>query len=373
MEEFVHIFEGVADPRRSNATLHDLDEMLMIGLPSALCGGEGCVDMERFGRAKEGFLRGFMRLAHGIPSRDAFTNLFNAPDPGSLQQAMLRLAEGRAAGLGGGVVAIDGKALRRSFSDAASRSPLHLVQAFASEARLVLGQVRVEGKSNEIAAVPALLGMLALKGRVVTADAMHTQRRTAQAVTAAGGDYVLALKGNQGALYEDVKLYLDDPAQDGNWPCHRDVDGGRGRIGTRTAGVAHGIGRLRRRHRRPGSAAVGKVVPTRGTGAGTTTGTRHRITGAKPSPQRFRRTVRSRRAIGNPPHRVSDVTMNGDRQRNRTGHGPENPALLRRLALNVARVEPGRDAMRGKPERAGWDNNFLLDLIRATKPNNVIS
>ena len=119
MEEFAHVFEGVVDPRRSNATLHDLDGMPVIGLLSALCGGEGCADMERFGRAKEGFLRGFMRLAHGIPSHDAFTNLFNAPDPGGLQWAMLRPAEGRAAELGGEVVAIDGKALRRSFSDAA--------------------------------------------------------------------------------------------------------------------------------------------------------------------------------------------------------------------------------------------------------------
>ena len=156
MEEFVHIFEGVVDPRRSNATLHDLDEMLMIGLLSALCGGEGCADMERFGRAKEGFLRGFMRLAHGVPSHDAFTNLFNALDPGGLQRAMLRLAEGWAAGLGSEVVAIDGKALR------------------------------LKDKSNKIAAVPALLEMLALRGRVVTADAMHTQRQTARAVTAAG-------------------------------------------------------------------------------------------------------------------------------------------------------------------------------------------
>ena len=144
MEEFVHIFEGVADPRRSNATLHDPDGMLMIGLLSAPCGGEGCADMERFGRAKEGFPRGFMRLAHGIPSHDAFSNPFNAQDPGGLQRAMLRLAEGWAAGLGGGVVAIDGKALRRSFAAAASRSPLHPVQAFAGEARPVLGQVRVE-------------------------------------------------------------------------------------------------------------------------------------------------------------------------------------------------------------------------------------
>ena len=184
MEEFVHTFEGVADLRRSNATLRDPNGMPVIDLLPALCGGEGCADMERFGRAEEGFPRGFMRLAHGIPSRDAFTNPFNAPDPGGLERAMLRLAESRAAGLGGGVVAIDGKVLRRSFSDAASRSPLHPVQAFASEARPLSGQVRVEGRSNGIAAVPTLLEMPALKGRVVTADAMHTRRRTVQAITA---------------------------------------------------------------------------------------------------------------------------------------------------------------------------------------------
>ena len=368
MGEFGHIFEGVADPRRSNATPRDPDGMPMIDLLSALRGGGGSADMERFGRAKEGFPRGFMRLAHGIPSRDAFPNPFNALAPGGLQRAMLRLAVGWAAGLDGGVVAIDGKAFRRSFAAAASRSPLHPVRAFAGGARPVLGQVRVEDRSNGIAAVPALLEMPAPEGRIVTADAMRTQRRTARAVTAAGGDYVLALKGNRGALYEDVRPYPDDPAQDGNCLCHRDVDGSHGRIGTRTADVAHDIDRLQGRHRRPGPAAVGKAVAMRGTGTGTTTGTRHHIMSAELSPQRFQHAVRGRWAIGNPLHWVLDVTMNGDLQRNRTGHGPENLAPLRRPALNVARIEPGRDAMRGKPERAGWDNNFLPDMIRATKP-----
>ena len=134
--------------------------------------------------------------------------------------------------VGGGVVAIDGKALRRSFSDAASRSPPHLVRAFVGEARPVLGQIRVE---NGITAVPTLSGMPALKGWVVTADAMHTQRRTAQAITATGGDRIPAPKGNRGAPYEDMKPYLDDPVQDGNWQCRQDADGGHGRIGTRTA------------------------------------------------------------------------------------------------------------------------------------------
>ena len=271
------------------------------------------------------------------------------------------------------MAAVDGKALRRSFPDAAPRSPPHPVRAFASEARSVMGQMRVKGRSNGIAAVPTLLEMPAPKGRIVTADAMHTQCRTAQAVTAAGGDHMRTPKGDRGAPYEDVKPCSGDPAQDGNWPCHRDADGGHGRIGACIARVVRDIDRLRQRHRRPGLAAVGKVVPTRGTGAGTTTGIRRHIMSAKLSPQRFRHAVRSRRAIGNPPHRVSDVTMNGDRQRNRSGHGPENPALPRRPALNVARTEPEKDAMRGKPERAGWGDNFLPNMIRAAKPHNISS
>ena len=170
-----------------------------------------------------------------------------------------------------------------------------------------------------------------------------------------------------------MKLCLDDPAQERNWQCHQDVDGGRGRIVTRTAGVVHDIDWLQRRHRWPGLAAVGKVVSTRETGVGTTTETRYHIMSAGLSPQRFRHAVRSHWVIGNPPHWVLDVTTNEDRQRNRTGHGPENPALLRRPASNVARTEPGRDAMRGKLKRAGRDNNFLPDMIRATKPRNSIS
>ena len=210
MEEFAHIFEEVADPRRSDATLRDSDGMPMISLPPALCGCGGCADMERYGRAEEGFPRGFMRLAHGIPSRDAFTDPFDAPDPGDLRRAMLRPAEGR---------------------------------------------------SNGITAVPTLLEMPTPKGRVVTADAMHTQHRTAQAVSAAGGECVPAPKGDRGAPYEDAKPCLNDPAQDGNWLCHHDVDGKRGRIGTGTARVVRDIDWFQQQHRRLGLAAVGRVVP----------------------------------------------------------------------------------------------------------------
>lgn len=365
MGEFSALFEGVADPRRSNATRHSLHEMLMIALLSTLCGGEGCSDMALFGRAKEGFLRRFMTLKHGIPSHDAFSDLFNALDPGSLQRVLLRLLEDWAAVLDGDVIAIDGKALRRSFADASARSPVHLVQAFAAEARLVLGQVKVADKSNEITALPVLLEMLDLEGRIVTADAMHTQRATAAAVTARGGDYVLALKANQGSLHEDVRLTLDDPAQEDDLPSCQRVDGDHGRIETRRATVCHEIAWLQQRHDWPGLAAIGKVEARRETARGIETETRYYIMSATLSPERFQHVVRTHWAIENCLHWVLDVTMNEDRQRNRKENGPENLALMRRLALNIARREPTKNSMRGKLKRAAWNDDFLLNMVRA--------
>ena len=211
MQDFARIFDGVEDPRTSNATRHDLHEMLMIALLCVICGGQTCTDMELFGRSKEQFLRRFMTLEHGIPSHDAFSALFRILDPDCLGRALLRLAADWAERLGPDVIAIDGKTLRRSFEDAAKRTPLHVVNAFATGARLTLGQVKVDGKSNEITAMPALLELLDIEGSTVTVDAMHTQRATAETITAKGGAYVLALKGNQETLHDDVRLHMADP------------------------------------------------------------------------------------------------------------------------------------------------------------------
>lgn len=207
MQTCIDLFEGIEDPRTSNATRHDLHDMLMIGLLTIISGGEGCSDMAIFGREKEDFLRRFLRLEHGIPSHDSFSRLFRNLDTSGLQDVLLRLVMGWSERLGDDVIAIDGKALRRSFADASRRSPLHLVQAFASEAKLVLGQVRVSDRSNEITALPILLDLLDIDGRTVTVDAMHTQRSTAETIVERNGHYILALKGNQGTLNEDVRLY----------------------------------------------------------------------------------------------------------------------------------------------------------------------
>ncbi len=364
VEDFSHIFEGVEDPRRSNATRHDLHEMLMIALLCTLCGGEGCCDMALFGRAKEPFLRKFMVLEHGIPSHDAFSDLFNALDPDNFQQVMVRLVD-KFAGELDGVVAIDGKSLRRSFCRASGKSPLHLVQAFCSQASMVLGQIAVDEKSNEITAMPKLLELLDIEGRIVTADAMHTQRATAKAICEKGGDYVLALKGNQGALYEDVKLYLDDPHVQENLDVFQDVDAGHGRVETRIASIGGDIAWLQECHQWPALAAIGKVTATRQGGVKQSTETRYYLLSHPLPANQFLAASRAHWSIENCLHWVLDVTMNEDAMRNRTGNGPQNLAILRRIALNLARSEPSKGSMRGKLKKAGWNDEFILDLIRA--------
>jgi hypothetical protein len=181
--------------------------LLLIALCTFLGGGETCVDMAEFAEAKEEFLRGFMGLAGGLPSHDTFSRLFRALDPDQFrdcfQAFMSRFAEACQ-----GVVAIDGKVLRRSFDTASAKSPLHMVSAWGCEQRLVLGQIATDAKSNEITALPKLLEMLSLKGCIVTVDALNCQRGIARKIIDQGGDYALALKGNQGTLHADVSLFL---------------------------------------------------------------------------------------------------------------------------------------------------------------------
>src|ERR1700691_4177460 len=210
MDGFATCFEGLKDPRSGNAGRHDLLEMLVIALCTLLPGGEDCTDMAEFARAKLGFLRGFLKLAHGGPSHDTFSRLFRLLDPEQFRECFQRFMAGFAEACQG-VVAIDGKVLRRSFDKASGKSALHMVSAWGCEQRLVLAQLCTDAKSNEITVVPKLLEMLSLKGTIVTTDALNTQRAIAQQILDQGGDYALALKGNQGTLHDDVLLLLDDP------------------------------------------------------------------------------------------------------------------------------------------------------------------
>ena len=362
MQDPAWISAGVEDPRTSNAVRHDLHEMLMTALLCVIRGGRTCTGMALFGRSKEGFLRRFMKPEHGIPGHDAFSALFRIIDPGGLGRVLTRLAEDWSRRSGPDVIAIDGKTLRRSFEDASERVPLHVVSAFAAGARLTPGQVRVEGKSNEITAMPALPD---IRGGTVTAGAMHTLRPTAEQIIAKGGGCAPALRGDRGALRDDVRYHMADPEYAEKMLCLKDAGRDHGRIEIREATVCHDIDILRDRHHWPGLQAVGKVTAVRENKRGQNTDTRYFLLSGKPDPERFLKTVRSHWAVENSLHWVLDVTMGEDSLRNRKDNGPENLALMRKLALNLARVTPTakKESMRGKLMRAGWDNDFLLKLI----------
>jgi len=368
MERFAACFAELEDPREDNAR-HALNEILVIALCAILCGAEDCSDMALFGRAKEPFLRQFLQLRHGIPSHDTFSRVFRLLDPAQFQLCFLRFMDDFATAAQE-VIAIDGKTLRRSFDRASGKSPLHLVSAWASGARLVLGQVATDEKSNEITAVPKLLEMLSLKGAIVTADALNCQRAIATQVVAQGGDYVLALKGNQGTLQADASLYLDDPAHAAMLASSDpEVEGDHGRIETRQAFVCSDIAWLQEHHRWPGLAAIGKVVRRREINGVAECETAYYLLSRPLSPTRFAEVARAHWGIENRLHWVLDVTMNEDQSRARMDHAPHNLALLRRWALNACKLEGSKGSMKGKLKRAGWDDSFLTRLL-ACRPQN---
>jgi predicted transposase YbfD/YdcC len=361
LEEFAACWEGLEDPRTGNAGLHDLHELLMIALCTVLCGGQGAVDMALFAKSKEAFLRGYLKLKNGPPSHDTFSRLFRLLDPAQFGAVFQRFMAAFSKGIEG-VVAIDGKVLRRSFDRTSGRSPLHMVSAWGCEQRLVLAQIATDAKSNEITAVPKLLKMLSLKGAIVTTDALNCQRDIAQQIKDQGGDYVLALKGNQGTLHDDVRRFLDDPHSK-VVTAKPSVDADHGRIETRTATVSTDIAWLQDDHQWPGLIAVGKVARIRETSDKTMTETAYYLLSAPLSPERFNEIVRSHWGVENRLHWRLDVVMNEDQDRTRLGNGPNNLAVLRHMAINIMQKDPTKGSLRGKFKRAAWNDNYLAQLL----------
>jgi predicted transposase YbfD/YdcC len=361
LAQFVECWEGLEDPRSGNAGLHDFHELLAIGLCCVLCGGQGPTDMALFARAKEPFLRGFLTLANGLPSHDTFNRLFRDLDPDQFRDSFQRFM-GQFSEQLQGVVAIDGKVLRRSFDRASGKSPLHMVSAWGCQQRLVLAQIATDAKSNEITAVPKLLKLLTLKGAIVTADALNCQRAIAEQIVEQKGDYALALKGNQGTLHDDVVLLLDDPELKASHSAPL-VEADHGRIETRTATVSTEIGWLQKQHQWPGLKAIGKVARVRETVEKTTTETAYYLLSSELTAERFNEVVRQHWSIENSLHWRLDVVMNEDQDRTRAGNGAQNLAVLRHMVINAMQKEGSKGSLRGKFKRAGWDDRFLFRLL----------
>jgi predicted transposase YbfD/YdcC len=372
----VAAMQAVPDPRRQcKNLLHRLVDVLAIGFCGVLCGCEDFVEVEEFGSSKEEFFRRFLELPHGIPSHDTFRRVFQAVCPQALQRCLidwlrgLRQAAPPAAG-GGEVVAIDGKTLRRTFDHANGLGPLHLVSAWATANGLTLGQVAVDAKSNEIAAIPRLIELLDLKGCVATIDAAGCQKEIAEQIVAKGADYVLALKENQPTLHERVADYFlrqteaGDPG--GRLRHHRQVETGHGRTETRDTFVAPAPQGLAAPGAWAGLASIVMVIRQsvdHATGRGTDE-VRYFISSLPARARRLAAAVRRHWGIENGLHWVLDVAFHEDRLRLRDRNAIENLALLNRLAVSLLRQdETVKAGIKCKRKTAGWNDNYLLQLL----------
>jgi len=356
MQKFTSVFRELPDPRAENAR-HDLTEILVIALAAVLCGAEGCADMADFGEAKEGLLRQFLRLEHGIPSHDTFSRVFRILDPVAFEAAFREFMAAFAEQIKG-VVSIDGKALKGAFERGRKTTPLHLVNVWAADARLAIAQC-VAPNRNEVAGTLAVLKLLSLKGCVVTADALHCHAAMAQGILDREAQYVLALKENQSALYADAKVLLQPVAHQ----IEDVLDASHGRVEERRASVVSAAA-LAKKHSFPGIKAVGRVELRRKAGATEDPPVvRYFLLSKAFSPRRLLAVTRKHWGIENELHWVLDVIFDEDRARNRKDHGPENLALVRKLALNLLRSDPDKASIRRKIKRAGWDDTFLLSLL----------
>jgi predicted transposase YbfD/YdcC len=362
-------FGALPDPRVERAKRHDLLDIVGLSLCAVLCGADTWVDVERFGRAKLDWLRTFLGLSNGIPSHDTFGRVFAALDPAAFETAFLGWVRDLVTATQGQVIAIDGKTLRRSHDRPNGGGPLHLVSAWAETNRLVVGQVAVDGKSNEITAIPALLEVLALAGCIVTIDAMGCQTAIANQIVAGGADYVLALKDNQPTLHRGVATYfaeVDDrdpaPARTG-----RMVEKNHGRLETRAC-VASADSALLRWLDPTGAwtglHSVAMVTAERRTDGTVSRETRYFLSSLPPDAALLARAVREHWGIENRLHWVLDLAFREDESRVRSGHAAENLAVLRHLALNLLRREStARVGVKAKRLMCGWDGAYLLKVL----------
>lgn len=366
--------QQLPDPRVRGRCEHDLLDVLVIALCCLLCGGEGFNDMEDFGRAKRRWFRSFLPLRSGIPTHDTFNRVFAALKPEAFLEVFMAWTQSLRATVADELVALDGKALRRALERGDSARVI--VSAWAASNSLVLGQIEVPDKTNEITAVPKLLRALELSGCIVTLDAMGCQKEIAREIKEADAEYVLALKGNQGQCYQEVKSYLDDavarhhekaPARRNVVPLTstETVEKDHGRMETRRYWQSGELDWFAGKGQWEGLRSVGVVESVRQVGqAAPTVERRYYLSSLSVDVEKFARAVRGHWAIENSLHWVLDVQCGEDRSRVRTGHAAANLATLRRLALNLFKQDRTKKrGIKGKQLNASWDHAYLLRLL----------
>lgn len=368
-DSFISRFENVADPRRKAGLRHPLIEVLFIAICGIIAGGDDWVAIERFGQAKIRWFKLYLPLKHGIPSHDTFGDVFSAVDPEQFGTAFISWMQMIASV--SGVIALDGKTVRRSFDKVLGKSAIHMVSAWSANNRLILGQVKVDDKSNEITALPKLLRLLVIKGCLVTIDAMGCQTEIAEQIIEQGGDYLLAVKKNQKHLYEDIdhlfKHATPENFHSEGFDENRTVDKQHGRLEIRQCQVisqSEWLDYLRHRGDWKKLESVIRIQSHRSISGKKSQEVRYYICSREASAAELLEAVRAHWGVENNVHWVLDVVFDEDASRARTGHAQQNLATMRRIAINMLNEEKTRkDSLKGKRQLAGWDQTYLERVV----------
>jgi len=363
MKTPIDYFSNLEDPRVDRTKEHLLEDIIFITIAAVICGAETWNDIENYGKAKESWLTQFLRLPNGIPSHDTFNRLFSSLDPQCLEDSFLEWIKDVADLTRGEVVSIDGKSLRGT-RDKGAKSIVHMVSAWASQNQLSLGQVKVENKSNEITAIPRLLHVLAIKGCIVTIDAMGCQTEIARKIIEKGADYILAVKGNQGSLENEIEDTVRFSVHVDQW---EDSDFGHGRIETRKCFVYTDLSHIDKPERWPELKSIIKIESVRyiKCEAKEERECRLYISSLRPDAKTIGESIRNHWGIENSLHWVLDVAFGEDKSRKRTGYSAQNFAIINRIALNLLKNDKSKKrSIKGKRLDAGWDNDYLIRILK---------
>jgi len=358
-------FTDVTDPRIERTKLHKLEDILAIAICATICGAEGWTEMAFFGQCKQQWLETFLELPNGIPSDDTFRRVISALQPKEFEACFQRWTKA-VSNNHSDIIAIDGKTLRRSHNNADGKSAIHIVSAWACENKMVFGQVATDEKSNEITAIPRLLEMLVLDGSVVTIDAMGCQKKIAKKIKESNGDYIFSLKGNQGTMHEEVKLFMDDAITNGgDYDYNHTTDGGHGRVEIRKVWYSQDIQWMQDRKDWLGLSSLIAVESRRIIGDKVSIERRYFISSLSGiDAETIGQMIRSHWGIENKLHWSLDVSFGEDDSRIRKGFGAENVSRLRRIALNLLKQEKtAKCGVKIKQHKAGWDEKYLQKIL----------
>lgn len=353
-------FGNITDPRAENST-HKLIDIFTITVIAVLCGCEDWEEIVIYGQSKEGFLRSFLELPNGIPSHDTFERVFKRIDSNEFERCFVNWTKSLCIGKVKGLISVDGKTLRGSGNKRSSKSAIHMVSAWCDENHMVLGQLKVDSKTNEITAIPLLLDLLDIKDSIITIDAMGCQKEIAQKIIDEGADYILALKGNQGNLLEEVEnAFKQCPPSSQNKTIEKD----HGRIETRKCFIIKDMDWVFEHEKWSGLKSMIKIESERLINNKAESETRYYISSLVKDAVQINTLVRKHWGVENSLHWVLDVNFKEDESRNRTGNSAENLSVVRRITLNILKSDKSnKHSINKKRLKASLDEAYLIKLI----------